>query len=152
MNPYLQPAVNVFTQLPKQTVGKLAMVTLLQIAQAFVSDHLVPVSILCLLIFIDWLFGLSAAVVHKTFTSTGFRKTAVKLGAYVLLIATLHIAGFVSPIINVLALDSLMVLYLVATELISVSENFTLLTGISIPSWLKTKLKGVTGSTDKKDS
>lgn len=139
----LVPVKRAFTVLTQHPVVKLAVAGALAVANTFVNDHLEGVMVLLALVFMDQITGVLSALKDHVFCSSKFRHGIVKLMMYFLLILTFHLAGNVIEIDAAKSLDRLAILYLIATEALSIIENVQCVTGMRLPKWMSELLKSV---------
>jgi phage-related holin len=67
------------------------------------------------------------------------------------MLATSHILGSIHAIFVTILLEDGVLIFLAATEAISVLENCSRITGMPIPAWLSKKLRGIASNpTEKK--
>lgn len=106
---------------------------------------------LVVLILVDLLTGVWLGVQTKQFSSSRFRQTVIKLIMYSVMLATSHILGSIHAIFVTILLEDGVLIFLAATEAISVLENCSRITGMPIPAWLSKKLRGIASNpTEKK--
>lgn len=132
-------------------VVKLIIAALLGLWQTFRDDHVVTLGLLVVLVLIDMGLGVWAAVKTKTFKSGKFRNTALKLFAYVIVVAVLHVLGYAYEDVESLSLDQGALLYFSATEVLSVFENLRIVTGVSLPTVLLGRIGKIVKFLKKED-
>lgn len=144
-----QPGIDTLTHMGDHFIQKIIVSGLMVIVMAFVQDNLIPLVILIFFTVVDWLAGIAAALKSRQFTSSKFRHTAVKIFAYTLIIVMLHLLGELSALVGKLNLDLGATLYFAATEVLSIGENVTLISGVSIPGWIAVLINKILKKGDK---
>ena len=131
-----QPGIDTVSQAGHRLLEKVIVGGLMMVIMSFVQDNVVPLIILVVFTILDWLTGVAAALKTKTFTSDKFRNMAVKVFAYTIIIVVLHLLGEMSVLVGKLDLDLGATLYFAATEVLSIGEHVTVISGVSIPGWI----------------
>lgn len=146
MNSYIkafwQPIINGLQGLTEHPIVKTIIAGLLYVLSTFVHEDAIKILILLSLVLVDMGTGIWVALKTKTFTSTKFRNGIIKLLFYCIMIGAFHALGQISLVFAALTLDTLCLVYLAATEVVSIIENSSKVLGISIPTWLLSKVKG----------
>jgi len=137
------PVKRTLSVLVQHPVVKLLLAGAMGVAHAFVSDHLGGVMVLLALVLVDQITGVLSALKSHTFCSSKFRHGIVKLMMYLLLILTFHLVGSIIEFDTAKSLDRFAILYLIATETLSIIENVQAVTGIRLPKWMGELLKSV---------
>jgi toxin secretion/phage lysis holin len=104
---------------------------------SFMADDHASIQVMVVLVGIDLFFGCARAMKAGTFSSSKFRNSLWKVLAYVGIVVALHLMESVHAGFAALKLDTMAVLYICATEALSILENGTSLAGIHLPSKLK---------------
>lgn len=133
----LQPGIDTLKQLTTDGFKKLVITGASSAVLLFVRDHLAGFMVLTTFVVIDQLLGVIAAFTQKKFSSHRFRAGAFKVFVYAALITAFHLFGMVNDTIESIKLDNLCILYLAATEALSIIENAQIITGITLPSWVR---------------
>jgi len=118
------------------------MTALLASIGFFIHNNLMGLAVLVGLVLVDQFTGVWSSLKDKTFDSFEFRNGLIKLLFYIIIIGSFHSLNYLSPtIFEFLKLDSGALIWLSATEVISIVENSCSLLNLPFPSWILDKLK-----------
>lgn len=145
-----QPGIDTVSKIGHNFIQKVIVGGLMAIATSFVQTNLFPLLLLIGFTIIDWLTGIAGALKQKKFTSSKFRNTGVKIFAYIVIVVVLHVLGDMSELIGKLNLDTGATLYFAATEVLSIGENVTVISGVSIPGWITVLINKILRKSDPK--
>jgi len=115
-----------------------------------VAEHMPALIALMVLVAVDLVLGTTAAIRDGKFLSSRFRGGLLKFLCYLFLFIAFHAIELVIPQAEILNLDTFAIAYLGVTEVLSIMENFSIITNITFPVKIKEVLSYL-GKLHRKD-